>query len=226
MKRNNSPNNGTQKLEPRVAKLEEGMERLTTDVQNLANIVREQGNQIEGEIQKLMVAVTQAAGPRKTDWSTIFAGLMLVFAIGSAVFWPLNQISQDNKLAIQAIEEKFIAHGNLTLHPVGQMLVNRIEEQAKFHYAENQKNHDKLEVYLNEKMSANVSALKTIVEGNQAKNDLHNDRLYARVLKLEEQTRIDVERERDELQLWRQNVMGLKTSNGTGHIHADIPPTK
>ena len=45
-------------LEPRVAKLETGLEILTRDVSNLVVVVRDQSRNIEGEIQKLVVAVT------------------------------------------------------------------------------------------------------------------------------------------------------------------------
>src|SRR5512137_1127620 len=109
-------------LEPRVAKLELGMERLTDDVRDLAQVVRSQGTQMEQEIQKLVVAVTQASGPKKTDWSTIIAGLGLILAIGTAVFWPLNQQVQDLKTQQAANHESMVEHQKLDNHPVGAAL--------------------------------------------------------------------------------------------------------
>jgi hypothetical protein len=77
-------------LEPRVTKLEVGLDRLTSDVKDLAGIVRSQGVAVEGEIQKLVVAVTEASAPRKTDWPTLISLAFLILALGGAVFYPLN----------------------------------------------------------------------------------------------------------------------------------------
>lgn len=89
-------------LEPRVAKLETGLELLTKDVASLAHIVREQGGNIENQIRELAVNITQAAAPRKTDWPTLIALIMLIMAIGSAVFWPLNQAVGNNREELRA----------------------------------------------------------------------------------------------------------------------------
>lgn len=99
----NNNNNHTY-LEPRVAKLETGLEILTRDVSSLAGIVREQGRNIEGEIQKLAVAVTQAAAPKKTDWATLISLAFLIIALGSAVFYPLNSQVQEMKIKDVEIE--------------------------------------------------------------------------------------------------------------------------
>lgn len=221
-------------LEPRVAKLEVGMERLTDDVRNLAVVVREQGSQVEKQIQELIVAVTQASGPKKTDWSTIFAGLMLVFAIGSAVFWPLNQTSQDNKSSLAELHKDFISHGQLQLHPVGMALVLRIEENLRDHIVSNQREmsqhmvdakdmHEALRAQFQERTELTSKIYELQLKELQNKVDLHNERIYGRVVRLEEQNRIDMEREKDELQMWRAKAMGLQvqfpqhdhTSTGT-----------
>jgi hypothetical protein len=100
----------SEELAPRVAKLETGLEILTRDVSTLASIVREQSGNIEQEIQKLAVGVTQAAAPKKTDWSTLIALAMLIMALGSAVFWPLNETAADNKSNIQKLELRLEDH--------------------------------------------------------------------------------------------------------------------
>jgi len=194
-------------LEPRVAKLEVGMERLTDDVRSLAAVVREQGSQMEQEIQKLVVAVTQAAGPRKTDWSTIFAGLMLVMAIGSAVFWPLSQTSEDNKKAVQTLSDQIDEHNKLQLHPVGHALVNRLELQLQDHVNNNMQTHKLLEDANKDRMELVVKTVNAEVKGLEEKINLHNDRLYARVVKIEEKHAQDVENELAELRLWRLRAM-------------------
>ena len=145
-------------LEPRVAKLEVGLDRLTEDVRSLAGIVRDQGSNVEKQLQALTVAVTEAQAPRKTDWSLIISGILLMMAIGSAVFWPLNQTSQLNKEAIDGLAIKFETHIQADGHPVGIALINQ---------------------------------------------------LNTRVSELESQTRINTERDKNELQLWREKAVGL-----------------
>ena len=203
---NNSPSeNKSHHLEPRVAKLEEGMERLTEDVRSLAGVVREQGSQMEQEIQKLIVAVTQAAGPRKTDWQTIFAGIMLIFAIGSAVFWPLNRTAQDNRLETKALEKRVDEHEKLPLHPVGQALMARLEERIKENNIQNEKGMDFLKQYLLEKLDDERKNEDLRLADLKSKND----KLSECILKLESHCLQDTEREKDELQSWRQKAMGL-----------------
>jgi hypothetical protein len=107
---NNNDRGGEAHLEPRVAKLETGLEMLTRDVASLAQIVRDQGNNIERQIRDLAIGVTQAAAPKKTDWQTLIASAMLIMALGSAVFWPLNQTAENNKNEIEKLHQKFDAH--------------------------------------------------------------------------------------------------------------------
>jgi len=177
-------------LEPRVAKLELGMERLTDDVRDLAQVVRSQGQNMEGEIQKLVIAVTQAAGPKKTDWGTIIAGLALIMAIGSAAFWPLNQTVQENKQDLVRYEQKLSDHTQIEMHPVGRALIERLEKQAISQWEEHQKD---------------VLDIRACIE-----NKLQP--LNLRLTVLEEQYRKDIERERDELAKWRQKAMGMGDS--------------
>ena len=137
-------------LEPRVAKLEVGLDRLTEDVRSLAGIVRDQGSNVEKQLQSLTIAVTQAQAPRKTDWNIIISGGLLVMALGSAVFWPLNQTGQNNKDSIDRLTVKFEQHENLSEHPVGQVMIQQmdkriaiLEEQA---IRESDRNKDELQV--------------------------------------------------------------------------------
>lgn len=113
-------------LEPRVAKLEVGLDRLTEDVRSLAGIVRDQGANVEKQLQSLTIAVTQAQAPRKTDWNIVISGGLLIMALGSAVFWPLNQTENNNKDAIDRLTVKFEQHENLDEHPVGKSLMQQL----------------------------------------------------------------------------------------------------
>ena len=121
-------NKGDLQLEPRVAKLETGLDILTQNVQNLTTAVRENSIAMEDKLERITIAVTQAQAPRKTDWSIVISGMLLVMAIGSAVFWPLNQTAQNNKFDVQLLESKFEDHQKLTMHPVGAAKVETLEK--------------------------------------------------------------------------------------------------
>jgi uncharacterized protein HemX len=123
--------NSSTYLEPRVAKLEVGLERLTDDVRSLASIVRDQGQNLEKQLNELTIAVTQAAGPRKTDWSVVISAVLLIMALGSAVFAPLNQTVKENREALILLQNKFELHEKLPNHLVGEALFNRMEEKIK-----------------------------------------------------------------------------------------------
>ena len=127
---NMDPNAPSAHLEPRVAKLEVGLDRLTEDVRSLAGIVRDQGANVEKQLQSLTIAVTQAQAPRKTDWNIVISGGLLIMALGSAVFWPLNQTGQNNKDAIDRLTIKFEEHQAQPMHPVGQALMQHLEARV------------------------------------------------------------------------------------------------
>ena len=154
MSDNNHDTNPVINLEPRVVKLETGLEILTRDVSNLAQVVREQSRNIEHEIQKLAIGVTQAAAPRTTDWRTIISALFLVMAIGSAVFWPLNQTVTGVKQESQSVAAEFRQHEQLQLHPVGASIVNRLESQFLTYQLNNEKALQYQERSNNEKLAA------------------------------------------------------------------------
>lgn len=196
-------------LEPRVAKLEMGMQRLTDDVRDLAHVVRAQGTQMEQEIQKLVVSVTQAAGPRKTEWSTIIAAIMLMLAIGSAVFWPLNQMTQDNKIRIEAYHQSMVEHQKLDLHPVGAALMQRLEEQYKLHTESDNKVHSDLRMYSHEENAAFQKYIDEKITINTKVQDAINERIYSMISKLEDHNARLTEKDMAELMQWRQKAMGL-----------------
>lgn len=200
-------------LEPRVAKLETGLEILTRDVTTLASVVREQGSNIEHEIQKLAVGVTQAAGPRKTDWSTIISALLLIMAIGSAVFWPLNQTSQNNKSDIQQLSQEFKNHQQLDNHPVGTALLSRIQGQIDAEVkalreadtAQNafwSKQYSQHEEYDNREF-------RYLDERLQREFQLANKVLEQRLNYLEANNTERNKADLDELRAWRTKAMGL-----------------
>lgn len=225
----NESESRTQHLEPRVAKLEGQLDRLTEDVRSLASIVRDQGSTVEKQLSELTVAVTQAAGPRKTDWSTIIAAVMLVMAIGSAAFWPMYQTSTENKQSLEQIRQEVSDHKQLQLHPVGTALLQRLEVQLANHVIDNRQEmeahiidakemHSVIEKNFAEKISFIQKIHDLELSALKEKTQLHDDRLYGRVVKLEDKESIEIERERDELQMWRLKSMGIPT-NPTVNTH-------
>jgi hypothetical protein len=144
-------------------------------------------------------------------------------AIGSAAFWPLNQTVQENKMALENLKQSFQEHGQLNMHPVGEALVNRIESQFKDHVESNKKewgvyleNVKELRKVVNDDFNKQLVYIQKIhdLELNSLKErvDLREDRLYGRVVKLENEGGTEVERLKDELQMWRLKSMGVTIS--------------
>lgn len=194
-------------LEPRVAKLEAGLDILTKNVNDLTIAVRDNAVNLEDKIERLTIAVTQAQAPRRTDWSTIFAGIMLVLAIGSAVFWPLNQTAQDNKTELQEVHNDMVSHTALDNHPVGAALVQRLEEQAKLHRDADDKERETIRVHFHEELELITKNYQQQLSALEAKVNLHNDRLYARVVKVEDTVEQAKNSDLNELRLWRLRAM-------------------
>ena len=167
-------------LEPRVARVETGLEMLTRDVASLVQVVREQGSGIENQIRELAIGVTQAAAPRRTYWQTLIAMVMLIMAIGSAVFWPLNQTANENRLSLQRMEQNFSAHVQLQLHPVGQALLGRLEDQLISHIKDDDRDKE------------------TIVKQWERQIDTTSERINARLNKLESK---DIDRNNADLSI-------------------------
>jgi hypothetical protein len=212
-------------LEPRVAKLELGMERLTDDLRDLAQVVRTQGTQIEQDIQKLVIAVTQASGPRKTDWSTIIAAAMLVLTIAGAAFWPLNQQVQELKNQQQLYHDSMIDHQKLDNHPVGTALVQRLEDQLKIHQQINEKevanlviqasrDHDSLQSQFRQELAFTERNLAGQVSAINSAIDLYTDKIHDRLLRLEATTEYNITADLDELRQWRLKAMNGDTKSG------------
>lgn len=209
-------------LEPRVAKLELGMERITADIKELSGAVASQGERVETQIQQLVIAVTQAQSPKKTDWQTIIAAIALIMAIGSAVFWPLSQQVTEARDELAKYHDSMAQHVKLDMHPVGWALVQRMEQQLQSHISNNEKefrNHVDLDerefadihAEFKEKLMCLKNDLENQVKYTQEKNAQYLDKLFGRVVKLEDGQLMKYEKEITELMEWRQKAMGLTT---------------
>ena len=119
-------NMNEQYLEPRVARLETGLETLTRNVSEIAISMRENTTAINGKIDGLAIAVTQANAPKKTDWGLFISAIGLILALGAAVLIPLNSSTKDNKQQIEAYHSSMIEHQKLDMHRVGSARVDAV----------------------------------------------------------------------------------------------------
>ena len=199
-------------LEPRVAKLEAGLDILTKNVTELTTAVRDVSTNLESKIERLTVAVTEAQAPKKTDWSVIISAMLLVMAIGSAVFWPLNQTSQNTKFDVQTLTTKFEEHEKLTLHPVGQAKIDALgklmDERENNYLIQHKPLDDKIQretQLMTELISTRLSDLDMRLQKEFA---LRGDLIDQRLTRLE-QYKVDMlKMDQDELRNWRLQKMG------------------
>ena len=139
------PDQNESHLEPRVARLETGLETLTRNVSEMAISMREGSAATNQKIDNLVVAVTQANAPKKTDWSLFISIGFFILALGSAVFWPLNKQGQDNRDALQRHEQVMAEHMKLDMHPVGMAKVESLIKDVDINRAEMTKRDEALD---------------------------------------------------------------------------------
>lgn len=114
-------------LEPRVTRVETEIGALTRDVGQLTQDVRaltvavsKRDEMFEGELKKVLVAVTQAAAPRRTDWGTVLSALAVGLAIGAAVLSPIYHRLSSAEETLAANHEQISRHELLDSHPVSK----------------------------------------------------------------------------------------------------------
>ena len=164
-------------LEPRVAKLETGLDTLTKEVSLLSSVVRDQGKNIENGMRQLSIDVTSAMGPKKTDWSVIFAGLFLIMAIGSAVFFPLNRSITEIKDQIRYIQDTMVNHVKLDMHPVGNALITKLENEMRLHSLFDDKMFSDLDKRIQRDMDSFSKFFCEKLESNKREQDAFNARM-------------------------------------------------
>lgn len=154
-------------LEPKVAKLESSVEAISRDVESLSGSVRdlaktvsEHGDRTDQQIKNLLVAVTSASGPRKTDWSVLVAAAGLILAIGAAAFTPVVLRIDDANAAYRGLESKFSAHEQLQMHPVGKSRVDNLETAMKEYDAALDQKLQKEAKLMEEKMLERISSIQ------------------------------------------------------------------
>lgn len=132
------------RLEADIHAVNESVKVISGNVDKLFNIVKQQGEHTADEVQKLMIAITQAAAPKKADMNAVFAGIGVVITIAVLAFTPLwievgRGMERDKELRI-AIDD----HSKQELHPVGKAKI------------------EMLTVQLNEKAAANTAAIRDL----------------------------------------------------------------
>ena len=143
-------NNTTVTFEPRLVRLETGMDIVTKQLSELSIIVRDQSRSFETELQKLMIAVTAASGPKKTNWSVVISIAFLILALGSTAFWPIKMMTDTNKESITNLAQKFSEHEK-SLH-LGNVDLLNIKQEIELE---------------NERVSARLTKLETINRDNE-----------------------------------------------------------
>lgn len=99
---------GRQSIEPRIARLETGLQVVTRDLESVGRDLRDVaaalknfGDQADARFERLSVLITEARAPKKIEWQTILAGIALIMSIGVAAIKPLyDQDASEQQLRI------------------------------------------------------------------------------------------------------------------------------
>lgn len=160
-------------LESRVARNEANIESiaktvdsLSKDVRQLTQLLQKHSEEIEAQIKSLLVAVTSAAGPRKTDWHLVLGGVGLVLAIGAAVFSPLLLRINDLQIVVEKHSVDLRDHAKLPLHPVGETRINALETSLRERGQTNAANIRELDTKLQKEYGVINDAMKERVGFN------------------------------------------------------------
>ena len=175
--------------------------------------MRENSTAINLKIDNLIVAVTQAQAPKKTDWSVLLTLGFFILALGSAVFYPLNKTAQDNQQEIKDLRASFAEHSRLTLHPVGQFKVEALERIIAIQESVMESKITNLDNKLQKEtilaLAVNDNKIAGLDVRIQREFNIKNERTDARLFKLEEADKFNMQQDLLELRQWRAKVSGL-----------------
>ena len=198
----------TAHMEPRVARLEVGLETLTKNVNDIVIAMRENSLSTNTKIDNLAIAVTQASAPRKTDWNLLLTLGFFILAIGSAVFWPLNKSSYDNKVELDNLSTKIEHHIILDAHPVSAVRFAELEKK----YEENRTEMVNRDKELNTKIQRETQLMTDLISARLLALNVSMDLKFGRIDRfMEHQDFGDL----DELRQWRAKANGLSSPNMT-----------
>ena len=223
----------TPHLEPRVARLEVGLETLTRNVSEMATSIRENANNTNQKIDGLIVAVTTAQAPKKTDWGLFISGIGLLLALGAAVLIPLNNSIRDNKDQIDRYHESMVEHQKLDMHPVGLAKVQSLMKDVDMTKAELVSRDSALDQKIQRETQLMTDVVNAKISGLDEKvqlemrlqneitklqstsqlgmQTLFNEKIFARVISIEALEIARNSKDMDELRQWRNKANGLST---------------
>jgi uncharacterized coiled-coil protein SlyX len=194
-------------LEPRVARLEEGMTQLAKTVNDLAITMRDNNAEVGKKLDSLNVAVTNAQAPKRTDWGTLILGLMLILSLGAAVLVPINNNASDNKASIQLVDQKFEAHQALAGHPLNTQKIEGLQKDLEDKWTTYKEQHKDLDTKIQREtqlmtdlVTAQMNALDLRV---QKEFQALNTAMDLRVGKMEKYMEHQDFSDMDELRRWR-----------------------
>lgn len=216
-------------LEPRVARLEAGLETLTKNVSDIAVAMRDNSVATNAKIDQLAIAVTNANAPKKTDWSLFISIGFFILALGSAVFWPLNKQTQDNKQQVENYHDSMVEHVKMDNHPVGEANIKALMKDVDMTKAELVARDAALDIKIQRETQLMTDLVTAkIVDLDirlQREFNLVNDRNGARLTKLEELELDHTKRDREQLQKWVDKATGLSAPEmAVPLIHKEIQP--
>ena len=169
-------------IEPRLATVETQigsvtgqLRELANDVRDLSSTLRDQGVRVEGEIQKLLVGLTNAAAPRRTDWQALLTGVGLILAIGGAALSPvylrLSDVQtavHDNAKSVVQVAKALTDHSKLKLHPVGETRIDALEHSVISTFDRIEKDKEKDHLILHQDLTREIAPLKEMIQGLHA----------------------------------------------------------
>ena len=168
-------------LEPKIAKMEATIESVTRDIGNLAHIVQgisgtvaDLAKSTNEQFEKLLVGITTAAAPRRTDWQVVIAAAVLCLALGAAVLTPISAQIVHLDTQTEALNSQIDAHMRLPLHPVGESRVNDLEKNLTARLEELTKELDLVRTQGTPITSSRLGVLETqVIEISRRINTLH-----------------------------------------------------
>lgn len=143
--------NGERQIELRVTTIEANMDsfrnelsQVSSGLKDLILTVGKRSDEAEKQFQMLMVQISEAKAPKRTDWMAIIGTgvsvFLLVITIGALVLQPLykemSRMSEFDKSYNDSIvamnkgfHDELHVHETLTLHPVGQQIVSDLNKK-------------------------------------------------------------------------------------------------
>lgn len=102
----------TQPIEHRVTALEFEMRQLTNNVEKLSHMMEANSKQFSESIKNLNYSIensltnirTDINSMRKTDWSVVISGILLVCVLVAAIVYPINMQTQDLRQDIKQLQ--------------------------------------------------------------------------------------------------------------------------